>query len=58
MSHAPIPQTVEDLQRIMERDAILLENRDNELRHVKAQNRALRIKLLHLRSKQCKLKAV
>jgi len=53
MSHAPIPQTVESLQEIMARDAILIERIDLERKDLKKQVRKLKATLFYMRKKKC-----
>jgi len=51
-SHAPISQTIESLQQIMARDAVVMERLDIERKRLKKQNRKLRVKLLYTRLKK------
>ena len=46
------PQTIESLQEIMAADAVLFEVIDRERKKLIHENKALRVKLMHLRRKR------
>ena len=47
----PVPQTVENLQAIMEKDAVMLENAHKEIERLKSVNAKLYRKLQYCRSR-------
>lgn len=51
-SREPLPQTVEALQELMAKDAVLMEEQDKEITRLKVANQKLRDKLAKCRKER------